>query len=276
MAQEQALGRLKSHAMSSAHLNPFKVALAARDVQFGIWSTVCSNLLAEITGRAGFDWILLDTEHAPNDLQTLISQLQALQGSRICPVARPGANDKVMIKRLLDIGFRSLIIPYVESAEEAAEAVRATRYPPRGIRGVSASQRNNGYGTLSDYFSDIDDAIAVVAQIETVQAMSRLEEIAAVEGIDAIFVGPGDLAESLSHRGDTKHPDVQSAIKDIGARTRRIGVATGVVASNIADAARYQEWGFCLTTVCSDMGLFKDSVCAAAQAARQLHEKISA
>ncbi len=256
--------------MDAARLNPFKVALAGRRVQFGAWSTACSNLLAEVVGEAGFDWVLFDTEHAPNDLQTLIGQLQALRGTPTHPVARPGANDPIMIKRLLDIGFRSLLIPYVQSAEEAEEAVRATRYPPRGIRGVSASQRNNGYGTAADYFATIDDAIAVVVQIETAEAMGRLEAIGAVEGVDAIFVGPGDLAASLGHLGNPRHPVVQDAIKEIGARAKRAGIAAGVVGTSVADAERYLGWGFCLTTVCSDMGVFRDGVRGAAQAARAL------
>jgi 2-dehydro-3-deoxyglucarate aldolase len=142
--------------------NGFKRAVVACEPQFGIWSSLTSNLLAEILGDVGFHWILFDTEHAPNDLQQLIGQLQAIRGTSVHAVVRPAANDPVLIKRVLDIGFRNVLIPFVQTAEDAALAVAATRYPPKGIRGVSAYQRNNGYGRVEQYFDFIDDNITVV------------------------------------------------------------------------------------------------------------------
>lgn len=250
--------------------NPFKAALAARTRQIGLWSALTSNILAEIIGDEGFDWVLLDTEHAPNDLSSLIGQLQALRGSGTQPVVRPAANDPVLIKRLLDIGFRNVLVPFVQTVEEADRAVAATRYPPLGIRGVSAYQRNNGYGRVADYFGFIDAAIAVIVQIETGEAAGRVAEIAAVPGVDAVFVGPGDLAASLGHLGNTGHADVQECIREIGAAATAAGAAAGVVAGNPADAERYLNWGYCFTTVGSDVALFRGAVSAAAEAARKI------
>lgn len=172
--------------------NPFKAALAKRQRQFGFWCAMPSNLYVEVIADAGFDWELMDGEHAPNDIQSLIGQLQAMRGSPTHAVARPTSNDPVAIRQLLDIGFRSLMIPYVQSAGEAAQAVSATRYPPHGVRGVSGYHRNNAYGRVPDYFQFIDQAVCVLAQIETPVAAAALEEIGRVPGVDALFVGPGD------------------------------------------------------------------------------------
>ena len=147
--------------------NGFRRALKNRERQIGLWASSCSNLVAEVLGLTGFDWLLLDGEHAPNEVPDLIGQLQALQGSPTHAVVRPAWNDPVLIKRLLDSGFFSFLIPFVQSEDEARAAVAATRYPPRGIRGVSTMQRMNRYGTLPDYFERIDEEIAVTVQIET-------------------------------------------------------------------------------------------------------------
>ncbi len=240
--------------------NPFKLALAERRPQLGIWSSLCSNLLAEMLGDAGYDWILFDTEHAPNEPLTLIGQLQAIRGTPAQAVVRPAANDPVLIKRLLDIGFRNILIPFVQNAAEAAHAVAATRYPPRGVRGVSAYQRNNGYGRLDRYFSFIDDIVAVVVQIETAEAIANLEDIAAVPGVDAVCVGPGDLAASLGRLGQVSHVDVQEAVRKIGQLAASARVPAGVIAGNAADAQRYLDWGFTFMTVASDVALFRGAV----------------
>ena len=251
-------------------INGFKHALAARAPQLGIWSSLTSNLLAEILGEAGFDWILFDTEHAPNDLQQLIGQLQAIRGTPVHAVVRPAANDPVLIKRVLDIGFRNVLVPFVQTAEEAACAVAATRYPPKGIRGVSAYQRNNGYGRVDRYFELIDDNITVAVQIETKEAIANLKTIAATPGVDAIFVGPGDLAASFGHLGDIRHTDVQSAIRSIGAKALAAGAPAGIVAGNAEDAERYLDWGFNFMTVASDIALFRGAVEQASNSIRNL------
>lgn len=250
--------------------NGFKQAVAARVPQFGIWSALTSNLLAEILGEAGFDWILFDTEHAPNDLQQLIAQLQAIRGTPVHAAVRPAANDPVLIKRVLDIGFRNLLIPFVQNAAEAALAVSATRYPPKGIRGVSAYQRNNGYGRVEGYFEQIDDIITVAVQIETVQSIDEIGAIAKVLGVDAVFVGPGDLAASFGHLGQIRHPDVQDAIRSVGEKAGAAGIPAGIVAGNAEDAARYLDWGFSFMTVASDIALFRGAVEETSSSIRKL------
>jgi 2-dehydro-3-deoxyglucarate aldolase len=251
-------------------INGFKRAIAARKPQLGIWSSLTGNLLAEILGDAGFDWILFDTEHAPNDLQQLIGQLQAIRGTSVHAMVRPAANDPVLIKRVLDIGFRNVLVPFVQTAEEAALAVAATRYPPNGIRGVSAYQRNNGYGRIKSYFELIDDNITVTVQIETKEAIENLQSIAATSGVDAIFVGPGDLAASFGHLGQIRHEDVQNAIRSIGERATAVGVPAGIVAGNAEDAERYLAWGFTFMTVGSDIALFRGAVEQASNLIRNL------
>ena len=251
-------------------INDFKRAIAAREPQLGIWSSLTSNLLAEILGDAGFDWILFDTEHAPNDLQQLIGQLQAIRGTSVQAMVRPAANDPVLIKRVLDIGFRNVLVPFVQTAEDAALAVTATRYPPKGIRGVSAYQRNNGYGRIKSYFEQIDDNITVAVQIETKEAITNLQSIAATPGVDAIFVGPGDLAASFGHLGQIRHADVQKAIRSIGEKATAAGVPAGIVAGNAEDAERYLTWGFTFMTVGSDIALFRGAVEQASKSIRNL------
>jgi 2-dehydro-3-deoxyglucarate aldolase len=251
---------LSDRAARIAAENPFKAGLAARRRLLGFWSCLTSNLLAEIVADAGFDWILFDTEHAPNDLQALIAQLQALRGSPVQAVVRPAANDTVRIKHLLDIGFRNLMIPYVQTPQEAQQAVLATRYPPAGVRGASAYHRNNGYGAVDGYFDFIDDAICVMAQIETPAAAAALTDIGAVPGIDAVFVGPGDLAASLGHLGHVAHPEVQDAIQAIGERASRAGICAGIVAGNAIDAGRYLAWGYNFAIVGSDIATYRSAV----------------
>jgi 2-keto-3-deoxy-L-rhamnonate aldolase RhmA len=252
-------------------INAFKAALIERRPQFGIWSSLCSNLLAEMLGDAGFDWILFDTEHAPNEPYMLIGQLQAIRGSTAQAAARPAANDPVLIKRVLDIGLRNIVVPFVQNAAEAQRAVAATRYPPRGIRGVSAYQRNNAYGRIDQYFSFIDEVIAVIVQIETREAIGNLRDIAGVAGVDGIFVGPGDLAASLGHLGNVRHDDVQAAIREIGRLALSAGVPAGIVAGNISDAERYLDWGYTFMTIGSDVALFRAGVQTNADMINGLH-----
>jgi 2-dehydro-3-deoxyglucarate aldolase len=181
----------------TAFPNTFRRDILAGKRLIGCWSSLANPITTEILGLAGFDWLLLDAEHAPNDVLTLIPQLMALKDSPSAPVVRPPVNDAVIIKRLLDAGFYNFLIPFVESAEQARRAVAATRYPPAGIRGVSVAQRSNRYGTVSDYFATVNDQICVLVQIESRAGMENLDGICAVEGVDGIFIGPSDLAAAL-------------------------------------------------------------------------------
>lgn len=239
--------------------NTFRQSVLKSETQIGCWASLGSPITTELLGMLGFDWILLDAEHAPNDVLSLIPQLMALKDSRSAPVVRPPANDSVVIKRLLDSGFFNFLIPFVDSAADAARAVAATRYPPQGIRGVSVGHRGNRYGTVSDYLSTANENICVVVQIESRTAVDAIDEILAVEGVDAVFLGPSDLAASYGHIGNPNHPDVQQAIAHVFERARTAGKASGTLAPVQADAERYLSMGCQVVAVCADMGLLRNA-----------------
>lgn len=233
--------------------NRFKHAIAAGELQIGLWSSLASNVSAEIIADSGFDWILLDTEHSPNEVPGLLSQLQAIEGAAsgvaATPIVRPAWNDAVLFKRILDIGAQTLLVPYVQNAEEAARAVAATRYPPRGIRGVTGSGRGSRYGRVKDYLKKADDEICLIVQVETGEALTQLDAIAAVDGVDGVFIGPSDLSASMGFIGQPGHPDVQAAIKDAVGRLKSAGKPAGVLTVNEEEARRYIDWGFTFVAV---------------------------
>lgn len=235
--------------------NRLKAALREHRRQIGLWSSLCSNVVAEVLAYAGYDWILVDTEHAPNDPADVLAQLQGLAAGTAEQVVRVAWNDKVLIKRLLDIGAASLLIPFVQSAAEARAAVAATRYPPDGVRGVSVATRANRFGRVPGYLQNAGQQICVLIQLETRAALDALEEIAAVEGVDGLFIGPSDLAADLGHLGDAAHPEVQAAIADACARVRAAGKPAGILAPVEADARRYFEMGFSFVAIGSDLGI---------------------
>ncbi|MCW2094609.1 UNVERIFIED_ORG: 2-dehydro-3-deoxyglucarate aldolase [Enterobacter sp. BIGb0239] len=240
--------------------NKFKAALAAKEIQIGCWSALASPISTEVLGLAGFDWLVLDGEHAPNDISTFIPQLMALKGSSSsAPVVRVPTNEPVIIKRLLDIGFYNFLIPFVESVEEAVQAVASTRYPPEGIRGVSVSHRANMFGTVPDYFAQSNKNITILVQIESQHGVDNVDAIAATDGVDGIFVGPSDLAAALGHLGNANHPDVQRAIQHIFARAKAHDKPCGILAPVEADARRYLEWGATFVAVGSDLGVFRSA-----------------
>lgn len=241
----------------TAFPNRFRHELRAGRTLIGCWLSLGSPVTTEVVGVAGFDWLLLDAEHAPNDVLSLIPQLMALKDSVSAPVVRPPWNDTVLIKRLLDAGCHNFLIPMVDSAEQARAAVAATRYPPQGVRGVSVSQRSNRYGSVPGYFERINDEIAVVVQIETRAGVAAAAEIAAVDGIDALFIGPSDLAAAYGHLGQPGHPEVQQAIAEVAAAAGAAGKATGILAPVEADARRYLAMGMSLVAVGSDLGVLR-------------------
>ena len=236
-------------------VNLFKKAIHEGRPQIGLWTSLCSNLATEVLAGAGFDWILIDTEHAPNELPMVFSQLQSLVGGTAAPVVRPAWNDMVLMKRLLDVGVQNLLIPYVQNVEEARAAVATTRYPPQGIRGVAVTHRGNRYGRVKDYFKRIGDELCVLVQIETRLAMQNLEAIAAVEGIDGLFIGPSDLAADLGHLGEPGHPEVRAKIEEALKRIRKAGKAPGILAPVEADARHWLSVGCVVLAVGSDAGL---------------------
>lgn len=237
--------------------NQFKQDMLARKTLIGCWAALGNPISTEILGLAGFDWLLLDGEHAINDVMSFVPQLMALKDSVSAPVVRPSWNDQVQIKRLLDIGFYNFLIPYVETVEQAKQAVSFTRYPPMGVRGVSVAHRSNAFGAISDYFENINHNICVMVQIETQQAVDNVEAITAVDGVDGIFVGPSDLSASLGHFGNPKHPDVQAAIRHIFAVANQQGKACGILAPVETDARQYMAMGATFVAVGNDLGLLR-------------------
>jgi 2-dehydro-3-deoxyglucarate aldolase len=248
----------------TAFPNPFRRDIIAGRKLIGCWCSLASPITTEVLGLAGFDWLLLDGEHSPNDVLTFIPQLMALKDSSSAPVVRPQWNDTVEIKRLLDAGFYNFLIPFIESAADARRAVAATRYPPEGVRGVSVSQRSNRYGTVKDYMKVINDNITVLLQIESRAGVKAVDEICAVPGVDGIFIGPSDLAAGFGQLGDPLHPEVQDAMQNVFACAKAHGKPVGILAPAEADARRYMEMGATFVAVGSDLGVFR----AASQALR--------
>ncbi|SFN09910.1 2-dehydro-3-deoxyglucarate aldolase [Izhakiella capsodis] len=242
---------------STNYPNRFRQRLLAGETLIGSWCALANPITTEILGLAGFDWLVLDGEHAPNDVTTFVPQLMALKGSPSAPVVRPPCNEPVIIKRLLDIGFYNFLIPFVETAEEARRAVASTRYPPAGIRGVSVSHRSNMFGTVPDYNATVNDNITVLVQIETRKGVNNIDAIASVDGVDGIFVGPGDLSAALGYLGQPSHPGVLKVIQHLFERAKAAGKPSGILAPIEADARRYLEWGAGFVAVGSDLGVFR-------------------
>jgi 4-hydroxy-2-oxoheptanedioate aldolase len=223
--------------------------------QIGLWSQLTSPVAAEILSRSGVDFLVIDTEHAPNELPHVLAQLQAMAGGTATPVVRPAWNDAVLVKRLLDVGAQSLIVPFVQNADEARRAVAATRYPPHGMRGVAVATRAGGYGRIAGYLSRAHEELCVLVQIETRAALAHIESIAAVDGVDGLFIGPGDLSADLGRLGDPGHPDVREAIDGAIGRIRATGKVAGILAPVEADARHYLDMGCLFVAVGSDVGL---------------------
>lgn len=237
--------------------NRFRQRLLSGERLIGCWLSLASPITTEVVGVAGFDWLLLDAEHAPNDVLSLIPQLMALKDSPSAPVVRPPWNDTVLIKRLLDAGCSNFLIPFVESAAQAAAAVAATRYPPQGVRGISVSQRGNRYGAVTDYFKVANEHIGMIVQIENRAGVAAAREIAAVEGVDCLFIGPSDLAAGYGQLGNANHPDVQAAIAEVLSATKAAGKGCGILSPVEADARRYLEMGMNFVAVGSDLGVLR-------------------
>jgi len=235
--------------------NKFKKAIQSHKSQIGLWISLCSNFAADVVSHAGFDWSLLDMEHSPNEIPTVLGQLQAIQYSSTTPIVRPPWNDPVIVKRLLDIGAPGLLFPMVQSREEAESAVASTRYPPKGIRGVSMAQRGNKFGRIGDYFSRVTDETCVLVQLETKKAMSRAQEIANVEGVDGIFFGPADIAADMGYLGKPNDPAVWETIIETAQTVRREGKPVGTLVSDPQMAIKLLNEGFSFVACGTDIGL---------------------
>jgi len=235
--------------------NEFKRALASNKRQVGLWLTLESPNVTEVVAGAGFDWLLLDMEHTCVDLSQVVAHLRAAQGGTAEVVVRIPSNDPVMLKRLLDAGVRSLMIPFVQSATEARAAVSATRYPPHGIRGVSGNMRANNFSRITEYGQRYADEQCIVVQIESPTAVAAIEEIAAVDGVDGIFVGPNDLAANMGFFGKTSAPEVKSVIAEAVVRILKNGKAPGILNFNTAEARALFDTGYSFIAVGSDLSV---------------------
>lgn len=244
------------------NLDPtFAERIAKSDrAQVGVWVCSGNTTVAEICAGSGVDWILIDSEHTPNDLQTVLLQLQAVHGYPALPMVRPPHGEANLIKQYLDLGVQNLLVPMVNSAAEAEALVRAVRYPPCGIRGVgSALARASRWNRVENYLGSADDTIALFVQIETVEAVNNLDEILAVEGISGIFVGPSDLAASMGLLGQQDHPDVVAAVEGCIERAKKASVPVGVNAFAPATADRYIAAGVNFILVGADVAMLARS-----------------
>ena len=240
--------------------NPFKTALRSGTCQIGLWSAMCSPVATEIAIHAGFDFIMFDTEHSPMELADLYGFLQATAGSPTRAALRLAWNDRVLIKRALDLGAQTIMVPFVQTADEAREAALSCAYPPAGLRGVAGGTRASRYGRDKTYLQSARDGICLIVQVETGEALDRLEQIATVPGVDAVFLGPSDLAASMGHIGNPSHPNVQDALHRAAQRLAALGVPSGILAVTEEDAKRYRDWGFSFVAAGVDTGLLAAAI----------------
>ena len=241
--------------------NLFKAALAVRQPQLGLWLSMADPYLAEVSATAGFDWLLIDGEHAPNDVRNILAQLQAVAPYRSQPVVRAVSSDVALIKQLLDIGAQNLLIPMVDSAEQARAIVAATQYPPLGIRGVgSAIARASRWNARTDYLDHADGEVCLLVQAESVTALKNLKDICAVDGVHGVFIGPADLAASMGHRGQSDHPEVQAAIDQAIQTIIESGKAAGTLTSNVALARHYLSKGCTFVATGVDVLVYASAV----------------
>ena len=243
------------------HRNQFKSALQARQPQIGLWMSLANPYTAEICATAGFDWLLVDGEHGPNDVRSMLAQLQAVAAYPGHAVVRAVSDDTALVKQLLDIGAQTLLVPMVNDAAQAQRLVAATRYPPQGRRGVgSFVARVSRWGAEADYLDHANDQVCLLVQAETRAALDNLDAICAVDGVDGVFIGPADLAASLGHRGDAGHPDVLTAIDDAIRRIVASGKAAGILNTDQALARHYLALGCTFVAVGLDVSLLAAGV----------------
>jgi 4-hydroxy-2-oxoheptanedioate aldolase len=235
--------------------NRFKEALRAGKPQIGLWGSIPSSYTAEVVAGAGFDWFLIDTEHTPADIENVLAQVHAISAYPTAPVVRVPWNDMIAIKRYLDIGVQTLMIPQVTTVDEAKNAVAFARYPTTGLRGVAGSTRATRYGRIKNYFRDADREICLLLQLESAAALKNLEAIAEIEGVDGIFIGPADLHASLGYLGEVAHEAVLPVIDDAIMRVRKAGKAPGILTASEELAKRWLKLGGLFVAVGADVGI---------------------
>lgn len=247
--------------MNDIFTNPFKEGLAQGEVQIGLWLSSTTSYMAEIAATSGYDWLLIDGEHAPNTLQDLYHQLQAMAPYASQPVIRPVDDTRSLIKQVLDIGARTLLIPMVESAQQARDIVSAMRYPPEGVRGVGASvARAARWGRVDNYMARANEGLCLLIQVESKAALDNLDEILEVEGVDGVFIGPADLSASLGYPDNAGHPEVQRIIEQSVRRIRKAGKAAGFLAVDPVMAQKCLAWGANFVAVGVDTLLYSEAL----------------
>lgn len=246
--------------------NVFKAALKAGQPQIGCWLGMADAYAAEIAATSGFDWLLVDGEHAPNDLRSTLEQVRVIEGSGSTPVARLPIGETWMIKQYLDAGVQSILVPMVESADQARELVRAVQYPPHGVRGVGSSlARASQFAAIPDYLKTADEQICLLVQVENKAGMAELDDILTVDGVDGVFIGPADLAADMGHIGNANHPEVVQAIVNGLTRIVAAGKAAGILTLDPAMQRRCLDIGVTFLATELDVTLFAKSIRAAAQ-----------
>jgi 4-hydroxy-2-oxoheptanedioate aldolase len=235
--------------------NPFTAALKVHEKQVGLWVSLSNNYAAEAVASAGYDWLLVDMEHSPNDLQSVLGQLQAIAQHGATAIVRPPWNEPVIVKRLLDMGAPGLLFPMVQTVAEAKAAVAATRYPPNGVRGVAGTVRANNFGRTKDYYQKIEDQTAVLIQLETVSAVENAVEIGTVDGVTGVFFGPADIGADMGLLGNPMHPAIWEFIQPAANKLMSAGVPVGTLVSDAAFATQLMNDGFSFVACGSDAGL---------------------
>lgn len=255
--------------------NHFKSRLAAGEVLVGAWVGMADPYAAGIAATAGFDWLLIDGEHAPNDLRSILAQLSVIEASGSSPVVRLPMGEPWAIKQALDLGAQSLLIPMVGSAAEARALARAVRYPPRGMRGVGAAlARASRFSDIPDYLETADAQIWLGVQVETRAGLAALDEILAVEGVDGVFIGPADLSADMGYLGQLDHPEVLAAISDATRRIAAAGKAPGIIWTDPALARRAMQEGARFVATVIDVTAFAVAMRSAAADAKALRERL--
>jgi 4-hydroxy-2-oxoheptanedioate aldolase len=241
--------------------NSFKSALAAKTPQIGLWVMTAEPSLAEMIGTAGFDWLVLDGEHAPNDIRSLKEALTALNGSQSHPVVRIPVGEAWMVKQVLDAGAQTVLVPMIDTAEQARAMAAAMLYPPAGIRGMGASgARASRFGEIADYVATANDEVCLIVQAESRTALDNLDEILAVEGVHGVFIGPADLSADMGYPGNPDAPEVEEAITAAIRKIAASGKAAGILTSGADAAGKWRDAGASFIAIGIDMKLFSDSV----------------
>ncbi len=247
--------------------NTFKAALIEKRQQIGLWLALANPYTAEILGDAGYDWLLIDGEHAPNDIPLMMAQLQALKGSPSHPIIRAPIGEAWLLKQILDIGAQTVLVPMVESGDQARAMVRAVRYPPHGMRGVGAAlARASAFNRIPDYLQTANEEICLLLQIESRAGLAALDEITATDGVDGVFIGPADLAADMGHLGRPGDAEVQQAVEAALIHIQSHGKAAGILTADQALAKRYLELGATFVAIGNDVGILANG------ASRQLSD----